>query len=113
MMKRKIEKVRFHKYGGGSFRLADGKIIKPGQTFSAYPSEIPEAFRDQIRPVDKEKAEVFKDAGVAEVFEPKFEKKSKGGGWYDVVNTETGKVMNEASIREEQADELIKALEGK
>ena len=113
-MKRKVEKQKFKKQGGGSFRLSTGRRIKPGQVFDAYPSEIPEGFRDQVKPLgDKTTEEVFKETGIIESKEPGFKKESKGGGWFDVINLKTGKVLNEKSLREEEADKLVEALEAK
>jgi len=48
------DKTRWKNHGGGSFHANIGgkiKIIKPGEVFMASAYEIPEAFRDVIRPV--------------------------------------------------------------
>lgn len=96
--------IRWKKIGGGSFRLGN-RIIKPNQVFSARPDQISEAFRDNIIPVDKLPPE---PKGV--VSEPaEFFLKSKGGGWYDVVDG-NGKIKNEKSLKKASALELIETL---
>ena len=40
--------ISWKKLGGGSFRLATGRIIKPNQIFDATEAEIPKAFRDVV-----------------------------------------------------------------
>ena len=104
------EQIKFIQTGGGIFRLASGRIIKPKQSFKAFPDEIPEAFRDTVKPMDKDKAEVYKETGIASVPDIEFTVKSEGGGWYNVISAE-GKVMNEKKLRKEDADELKEALE--
>lgn len=99
-------KQRFRKIGGGSFRLARGKIIKPNEVFSAYPSEIPEAFRDVIVPVD---GEIRESTPVEDVGE-KYHLVHKGRGWYDIVNTASGKAINDHGLREAEAKEKLESL---
>ena len=104
------KKVRWKKIGGGSFHMVDeqGKqrIIKPGQTFAAYPHEIPQAFRDVV--VALETLPEHKPppplAGKDPVY--KLKARSGGGGWYDVVNP-NGKVLNEKALKKEEAEKLI------
>lgn len=48
------EKLWWIKNGGGTFRLKDSKkIIKPGQKFEATVDQIPEAFRDVVKPLSE------------------------------------------------------------
>lgn len=105
---------RWRKLGGGSMRIP-GKIIKPGQIFRAWSEEIPKGFRDLVQPVDgqstpsptqTEQEEIAK----MESTEPTYEKRPKGGGWYDIYQVDTGKKMNEKSVREDEADELLEQL---
>jgi len=104
-------KVRWRKVGGGSFRMANGKIIKPNQVFSAAPEEIPKGFRDVIVSLEDIPAEQM-DLPV----EPKvpveelYTVRSRGIGWYDVVNTQTDKAMNERALRAAEAEALFKEL---
>lgn len=93
-----------------------GRIIKPGQRgWRAWPEEIPEGFRDLVQPMDgqdvpspatTEQEEVAK----MESTEPTYEKRPKGGGWYDIYRVDTGKKMNEKSVREDEADDLLEQL---
>lgn len=104
--KANIEKIRWVKQGGGSLRL-HGRIIKPGQRFTASLDEIPEGFRDVVIPLDKLPAEVEENL-VATPAE--YQLKQRGTStWYDVVDGK-GKVLNEKALRRTDALELIKVL---
>ena len=105
-------KVRWKKLGGGSFHMTDSngkqRIIKPGQTFSAYPHEIPQAFRDVV--VALESLPEHKPPPPIKAVDSVYKLKSRGsGGWYDVVNP-NGKVLNEKALKKEDADKLIEDL---
>ena len=107
MPTREDGKVRWRKDGGGTFRLARGKIVKPKEIFLAHPDEIPKGFRDTVialedLPEDKSP----KPASPG----PRFELLSKNGGWYDVINTESEKPVNDKSLRASEAKELIEEL---
>lgn len=116
-MERKKTKTRqFKKIGGGSFRLKNGKIIKPNQIFSTDPNEIPEAFSDSVIPLDP-KEEVQEDDTKEEATEetteetnPRFEILHQGSGWYNVVNTASGKAANSKKLRADAAQELLEEL---
>lgn len=103
-----VEKeIWWRKTGGGSHRMKkNGKlmIIKPGQKFKARPSEIPEAFRDIILPLEN----IPKEPPL-KVDEPTYEIVHKGSGWYNVVDGD-GKIMNEKAMRPEEAEELVRNL---
>lgn len=99
------------KLGGGSFRLASGKIIKPNQVFQAYESEIPKAFRDCVKmvegvaesaskPIKKVKASVYKINSIGETEDSLF----------NVVG-ENGKSYNERPLSFEEAEDLVEALQ--
>lgn len=99
------KKVKFRKIGGGSFRMANGKIIKPGQVFEAFPEQIPGAFRDVVVPLEPE----LEDPPV-EVTPPGYEiVKSPEKGKWNVVNAQ-GKAINENPLSREDADVLVKEL---
>ncbi len=112
------KRIEWIKTGGGSLRLADGKIIKPNQRFTAKPSEIPLAFRDTIKPVDSELLAGIEQAVEAEVQETvaaatvpgRYEVRERGGGWYDVVDVEINKVMNDTALHGEDAEKLYRDL---
>jgi len=91
----------------GSFRMGNGKIIKPGQVFMATLDEIPEAFRDVIVPVD---AKSFTKANVAKEGSPAVEldyfAKHISSGWYNVEDSD-GKVQNEKKLRKDDAEKLL------
>jgi len=106
------KKVKFKKIGGGSLRF-QGKIIKPNQEFWADPIDIPETFRDIVIPVDplglekkKETVEEVKEGESSVVYSLKH----RGGGWFDVINSETGKVINEKALPKGEAEKLIESL---
>ena len=87
--------------------MANGKIIKPGEVFSALPSQIPEGFRDVVVPVDDLPEEVVMTPKVAEI---EYTLKSRGqGGWYDVVDS-NGKIVNDKALKLTDANQLISDL---
>ena len=111
-------KIWWRKEGGGHFRLTSGKIIKPGQVFDARPDEIPDAFRDVVIPLSevglktalpKKKSKEVEPADINAV-DPEYSLKSRGGGWFDVVDG-NGKVKNESALKRVEALALIKSLE--
>lgn len=99
------EVIKWKKIGRGSLRMKN-MIIKPGQIFSAKASEIPQAFRDTIIPLDKLPKGVKEDIKVVAT---EYSIKHRSGKWYDVVNA-NGKVLNEKAMTREKALELIKLL---
>ena len=117
--------IKWRKEGGGSFRMASGKIIKPGQVFLARPDEIPEGFLDTVVPLeDSPDIPVTPVRGVRarpagkkdpdeltiEVAKTEYLLKSRGGGWYDVVDS-NDKVLNTKALKRQAALDLIKSLE--
>lgn len=100
------EKIRWRKFGKGSFRMANGRIIKPGQVFIASPSEIPEGFRDTIVALDE-----LPEEKPLEVVEGNYRIKSRGPGWYDVLDSQ-GKKVNEQALRQDEAKALLESLMG-
>ena len=111
------EQVRFKKIGGGSFRTGN-RIIKPGQVFMAFPSEIPKSFRDVVIAVDqdfkfeenKNKKESPPPSPIV-VNLPKYSVQSHGKSLYlyDVVDAQ-GKILNEKSLKKEIAEKFVEDL---
>lgn len=90
--------------------MAGGKkIIKPGQVFTARLDEIPAAFRDVIKPVDADDVKTITEEKTVPAPELEYSVRHKGSAWYDVVNKD-GKVLNDKSLRKEQAEELVESL---
>jgi len=109
--KKKVEdvregSVRWKKIGGGTFRMASGRIIKPQQIFVAHPDDIPKAHRDTVVPLspleEKPEEKLVPASGGYEIV-------VKSAGWYNVVDG-NGKVMNEKGLRQEAAKELLESL---
>lgn len=102
-------KPKWRKIGGGTLRLGD-RIIKPNQVFSAHESEIPKAFRDTLLLVE---GDITSTAPASEIPDTKTlfaVKGSKVDGW-NVVNTTTGKPINETPLTtKKEAEELLKTL---
>lgn len=98
------EKRRWKKLGNKSFRMANGRIIKPNQIFEATEAEIPKAFRDVVVPVDPlpQEAPLVVPPGGYQV-------RSRGPGWFDVVDAH-GKVVNENALRQADAQKLLEDL---
>jgi hypothetical protein len=105
------KQVRCQKLGGGSFQLGN-RIIKPNQIFLAYPEEIPEAFRDSIIFLEKvpEKPTQQNPTQPANVAKHTYSlKASQEEGLFDIVD-ESGKKINENSLEEDIATELVNDL---
>ena len=109
-------KVRYKKLGRGSLRM-NGKIIKPGEIFYAYPDQIPTTFKDIIIPLD-DTVEAREERQVKETIAPKvnvvkheysLQNKGKSTLWWDVVDS-NGKVINEKGLKKEDAESLIENL---
>lgn len=127
------KKCKWKKIGGGSLRLGN-RIIKPNQVFFADPGDIPAAFMNLVVLLDNAEVEDigapinFKNFGIIEVAqdlqpdeilepaplqepaETAYELKKHGTGWYDVVNTITGKAMNAKRLRLDAAKKLAEDL---
>jgi hypothetical protein len=104
-------KPRWIHTGGGSFRLANGKIVKPKEKFNANIEQIPPAFRDVVKPLGWELEK--KEVNVKEIpgNKPKFtvvEREKKG--FFNVID-EKGKVLNTKALRKLDAETLVTALE--
>jgi hypothetical protein len=119
----------YKKLGGGSFRFPN-RIIKKGQSFWAYPTAIPSAFKDTIEETAADyNAVIIFSTGASPVasqsksVEPvsvTFEMTpaldadgnniTKGNSnLYNVVDSE-GKVLNEKPLRKGKATELLETL---
>jgi len=102
----KEQEIQWKKTGRGSFRFK-GRIIKPGQTFMAKPSEISGNLRDLIKPLsDIPKIDEPEIKAVKVLFT---KVKREGAKWFDILN-EDGKKVNEKGLTEEKADELLKKM---
>lgn len=104
--------VLFRKIGRGSTLLilnGRKRRIKFNQTFRALPGEIPNAFKDTIIPVDKAAAAKPAKSREPEVQPKKYFLKHRGGGWYDIVNSE-GKVQSEKALKKEDAEKILSSL---
>lgn len=99
--------VRFRKIGGGTLRLASGRIIKPNQVFSARASEISQSARKFVVPLTGN----FQEVDSPKRVEQKYTLHVRAPGWYDILDGE-GKVINENALREAQAREMLKSLAG-
>jgi exopolysaccharide biosynthesis protein len=104
-------KMRWKKVGGGSLRLG-GRIIKPGQVFEAFPSEISKSFKNLVISLDGD-VEVWKDETEkvvlpSNIVKPVYVLQPHGKSLYlfDIVDGQ-GKILNEKSLKKEVAEKLI------
>jgi hypothetical protein len=118
-------KVRWKKVGGGSFRYSN-KIIKPGQTFWAFPSEIPKSFRDVVIALDgnvvfeEEKAKEKKLEEQIKGKKPVYTIQPHGKSLFlvdilqqigvDDKGEPITKVLNEKSLKKEVAEKMVEDL---
>jgi hypothetical protein len=101
-------KIRWKNTGGGNLYLRDKRKILPGETFLAYPREVPMGFRDTIKPLDELGGN--KENNMPIIVKPKYTLQKKGPVWYDIVD-EKGKKINVKSLKKTDAEEMIKSLE--
>lgn len=95
----------WRKKEGGTFRLKDGRKIKPTEVFTAYPDEIPAAFMDMFELVEG-------DPNVVErvmTAPSKFVVTAREDGLFDVVDID-GKKINDAPMAQVDAERLHLAL---
>jgi hypothetical protein len=91
---------------GGSFRMRNGKIVKPNQVFEAFPEDIPKAFRDQIECLEPR----IEDRPL-EIVETEFSiAAADEEGTFNVLNS-YGKPINESTLSRAEAEGLIAELE--
>jgi len=98
----------------GTFRLPDRRIVRAGDTFWATVEEIPVAFRDTIVPANQEAEDKIKGIPPEkiEAVKPVYvKKKRENSNWFDIFDAQD-KQVNEKALREEQADEYLKSLNG-
>ena len=111
-------KPKWQKVGGGSLRLGNNRIIKPGQIFEAFPDEISASFRKFVIPMSGDanfKETEVKEAVIIPGVTPKYvvkkkeftmEQKGKSKLWFNVLD-ENGEVVNEKSLKKEDAQALV------
>jgi len=98
----------------GTFRLPDRRLVKAGDTFWATLEEIPVPFRDTIVPANQEAVDRVQGTPPEKIKVEKLlytKSKRDNSQWWDIFDPQ-GKVVNEKALREEQADEYLKSLNG-
>lgn len=112
-----MKKKTFRLQHGYSSLIIDGRRVDlaPGATVRCYPEEIPQGFINQFSLIGIERErleastteEILEEEENKNVISDRFELMHKGGGYYDVVNKETGKPVNDTGLRKEDAKLLI------
>lgn len=95
------KRPRWKKKSGGTYRTAEGKVIKPGNTIYAYPEEI-KAFLDVFQPLDPiepEKVEEKPKVGLKMIH--------KGGGRYQVFNEKTNEPLTDKLMSRTEAQYFV------
>jgi hypothetical protein len=95
---------------GGTLRFRKNQIIKPGERFSAFPEEIPQAFRDVIIPLGDLPAQVSSVKIKAEPLVYTLHPTEDNGETFDILDSK-GKKINELPLDKETAESLIKDLQ--
>lgn len=111
------KEIRWRKIGGGSLRYIRGRIIKPNEVFTARPEEVPLAFRKQVVALEDipeaviEPVQPFSARKREDTKKEAYKAQERPtGGWWDVVNSVSGKVINEKGLREDAAKKLVEEL---
>lgn len=116
------EKMKWKKIGGGSLRM-NGRLIKRGEIFIAAKEDIPRNFwsrvivvghcdTEEVEPQTERVQPAYEIRQSIPEEEPEFEIVKKPFGWCDIINTQTGKTINEKKLRMEEAEEMLGALTG-
>ena len=102
--------IRWKKIGGGGF-MFNGRLIKPGQVFTARPDQLSKTFRDVCVPLD-ELPEPTPEPKIP-VTDAVYSVSPRGNSkiWYDVVDSK-GKVINEKALKKDAAEQFAKDLNG-
>lgn len=95
----------WRKKEGATFRLGNGKKVKPNEVFRAYPSEIPPAFRDLFELLEGDENAVERVITAPS----KFVIGVREDGLFDVVDPD-GKCINDVPLGKEDAEKLLLAL---
>ena len=98
------QKCKWRKKGPGTFRLGDGRKIKPNEVFFAYPHEVPAAFRDLVELVSGDIA-----TDNVPIVPTKFVIGVREDGLCDIVDDE-GKKLNDTPMEKEAAEKLLLSL---
>jgi len=104
-------KLRYEKQGKGSLHIWDS-IVKPWQVVLCYPEDIPVEYKDCFKCLDDEdlqEAAKKENERFTEI-ECLYNLVETTRGWYDVVNSSTGKAINEKKLRLVDAQELKESL---
>jgi hypothetical protein len=99
--------IRWKKVGGGAFYFKN-RIIKPGQIFTAKPSDIPAAFKDLCIPLDEIKPAPVVPIQITQA-EYTVKPRGKSKTWFDVIDKQ-GKPINEKALSKEVAENLVQDL---
>ena len=102
-------KIWWKKVGGGSFKLGK-RYIKPGEKFRASEDEIPKGFRDLIIPLEELRGEAVEKKIALSKTEYEIRPRGKSKAYFDVVNKQSGKVINDEGLKKEIAEKLVNDL---
>lgn len=93
----------------GKLTIRVGGVLRhfrSDDVFTAEPAEIPKGFADKVEALDPPppppEAEPARVGLLVQY---------RGGGWFDVVNPISGKVLNTQALRRDEAEELVEKLE--
>ena len=104
-----MSQIRFKKEGGGSLRL-NGRMIKPGQIFTADPNDIPAAFRDTCIAQEPFDFNNIQPKEIPIVDAPVYTlSPAKRKGWFDIIDV-NGKKLTEKALKEDAAIALLTDL---
>lgn len=95
----------------GTLRLRDGRVINAGQEFLAHPDDIPEAFRDTVRPVKPEELRSLSEPPLPPPLAPIYRVVPSLPGRFRVVDGQ-GKVVAgaEGPLSAKDAAEMVERL---
>lgn len=106
------DKVKFKKISGGSLYI-NKQRVKKGETFEAYPEQIPEPFRSQLIRLDgvtMKNTPSVEEKPPVENETPGYVLRHRGAGWWDIYD-KFDKKINQDALRKADAEKLLEELE--
>ena len=83
-------------------------LFTEGQIVELHDHNV-KGIRDKLIPVDETLDVANKNLREPDIT-PDYKIEHRGGGWYSVINTATGKAVNEDALKKANAEELVAEL---
>lgn len=103
-IKKEDTRLKYKKESGGIHFHSDGQVVKKGEILYAHPHELSDVVKAGFTCLSNEPS--YNDMPSM-----KLQIKARGNGWYDIVDSTTGNVLNERALRPEEAKAFLEGEE--